>query len=189
MSWSRTGLVFLLLLPALSWAADDSFRCGQRLVRAGDPTWRVAERCPEPFWRETYDRPRGVDQQGRAFGLDRVERWTINFGASRFMRQLEFVNGRLSRVRNLGYGTEYEPGSRDCGPYDLGRAGDTIAEVFARCGRPDHSYEVPASPAYGHYGRVGHSGRRQVWTYRFGPRQQPRELRFLNGRLRQISPL
>jgi|SRR5699024_10180154 len=178
-------LALLLSAPGLAPAVDDAMRCGQRLIKAGDPIWRVADRCPEPFWQESYDRPRAVSRHGRIFGVDRVERWTINFGASRFMRQLEFVNGRLSRIRNLGYGTEYTPGSRGCGPYELTRAGDTIAEIFARCGAPDHRYELPA---FGYHGG-GPAGRHQVWTYRFGPRQQAREVRFLNGRLRQISPL
>ncbi|MEE4303397.1 MAG: DUF2845 domain-containing protein [Wenzhouxiangella sp.] len=177
----------LLLASGPAFGAGDSLWCGQRIVKVGDPIWQVARKCPQPFWQEAYDRPAAVDRRGRAFGLDRIEVWTINFGPSQFMRRLEFVNGRLSRVRKLGYGVEYEPGSRRCGPYELGKAGETIAEVFARCGRPDYSYEVPAEPAYGYSGLARHSGERRVWTYDFGPRQQARELLFIDGRLSRIS--
>lgn len=180
-------LGLLIAAPVLVPAASEGFWCGQRIVKVGDPVWEVARRCPDPFWEETYDRPAAIDRHGRALGLERVEVWTLNFGPSQFMRRLEFVNGRLARVRKLGYGVEFEPGSRDCGPYELTEAGETIAEVFARCGRPDHSYEIPAGPAYGYTGGARYPGERRVWTYEFGPRQRPRELLFVDGRLRRIS--
>jgi hypothetical protein len=177
----------LLLASGPVFGAGDSLWCGQRIVKVGDPIWQVGRYCPDPFWQESYDRPAALDRWGRAFGLDRIEVWTINFGPSRFMRRLEFVNGRLSRVKELGYGVDYEPGSRRCGPYELGKAGNTIAEVFARCGRPDYSYEIPEQPAHGYWGWARHAGQRQVWTYDFGPRQQARELLFIDGRLSRIS--
>lgn len=177
----------LLLAPALALGVNEGFWCGQRIVELGDPVWKVARRCPAPFWQETYDRPVVIDRHGRALGLERVEVWTLNFGASQFMRQLEFVNGRLARVRRLGYGVDYDPGSRACGPFDVSQSGETMAEVFARCGRPDYSYEIPAAPVYGYYGGARQSGERRIWTYEFGPRQRPRELLFVDGRLRRIS--
>lgn len=182
------ALLFLLpFAPGLAVGVNDGFWCGQRIVKAGDRIWEVARQCPEPFWRETYDRPAAVDKHGRAFGLERVEVWTLNFGPRHFMRQLHFINGRLSSVRELGYGVEYEPGSQRCGPYEVSEVGQTIAEVFARCGRPDYSYDIPAPSDYGYHGHPPHSGERRVWTYEFGPRQRPRELLFVDGRLQRIS--
>lgn len=180
-------LLLLLLAPVSALGVNEGFWCGQRIVDVGDPIWEVAQRCPEPFWRESYDRPAAFDRQGHALGLERVEVWALNFGPSQFMRELSFVNGRLSRVRNLGYGVEYEPGSRDCGPHELSEAGDTIAEVFARCGAPDHSYELSAPAYYGYYGPAARQERRRVWAYEFGSRRQARELLFVNGRLLRIS--
>lgn len=180
-------MLSLLFLPEQAFGVNDGFWCGQRIVKAGDRVWEVARKCPEPFWRETYDRPAAVDGHGRVLGLDRVEVWTLNFGANHFMRQLRFINGRLAQVRELGYGVAYEPGSRRCGPYELSEAGGTIAEVFARCGLPDHSYDVPQPPGYGYYGGVRRAGERRIWTYEFGPRQRPRELLFVDGRLRRVS--
>lgn len=180
-------LLLLLFAPAIAFGVNDGFWCGQRIVQAGDRIWEVARQCPEPFWRETYERPAAVDRSGHVLGLERVEVWTLNFGANQFMRQLYFVNGRLSEVRNLGYGVEYEPGSRRCGPHDVSTAGETIAEVYARCGPPDYSYELSAPPAHGYSGHARPLDKRRIWTYQFGPRQRPRELLFVDGRLRTIS--
>lgn len=191
MKGSRLISLLLLVAPAFALGVNDGFWCGKRIVQVGDPVWQVARRCPEPFWRERRDRPAAVDRHGRVVALARVEVWTLNFGPNRFMRQLEFVDGRLSRVRELGYGVRYEPGSRRCGPLDLGRAGETTAEIFARCGPPDYSYEVPApgaSGAYGYFGDARAGGERLMWTYDFGDRRSPRELLFVDGRLRRISP-
>lgn len=184
----RIALLSLLLLaPALASGVDDGMWCGQRIVRAGDPIWEVSRKCPEPFWRETHDRPAAVGPRGHPYGLERVEVWTMNFGSNQFMRELHFIDGRLRHVRRLGYGVEFEPGSRRCGPYELGQAGETAAEVFARCGRPDHRYEIPAAPHYGYHGWGSRSGRREVWTYEFGRRERPRELLFVEGRLQRLS--
>lgn len=178
----------LLLAPALALGVNDGFYCGQRIVSVGDPVWEVARKCPEPFWTESREEPLVADRHGRVLEVGRVEVWTLNFGARHFMRRLEFVNGRLSRVRELGYGVNHEPGSRRCGPGDLTQAGETIAEVFARCGLPDYSYDIPSPRRHGYYGSsVQQAGERRIWTYDFGPRLQPRELLFVDGRLRRVS--
>lgn len=183
-----TTLGLLLLAPSFALGVNDGFYCGRKIVSVGDPLWEVARKCPEPFWKETYDRPLAADRHGRVLEMGRVEVWTLNFGARHFMRRLEFVNGRLSRVRELGYGVNFEPGSRGCSPHELNRAGETVAEVFARCGRPDHSYDIPAPRYHGYFGASARqSGERRVWTYEFGPRLQPRELLFVDGRLRRVS--
>lgn len=189
------GLWFIALLimpvaPAGAAGLHDGFWCGKRIVQVGDPVWQVARRCPEPFWREMRDRPEVIDGHGRVLRLARVEVWTLNFGPNRFMRQLEFVDGRLSRVRELGYGVRYEPGSRRCEPLDLGQAGGTTAEIYARCGPPDHSYRVPAAGGYGYHGQPGVArtgGERLMWTYEFGDYRRARELLFVDGRLRRVS--
>ncbi|NBB92456.1 MAG: DUF2845 domain-containing protein [Gammaproteobacteria bacterium] len=182
-------LLLCLLAPGAALAANEGFWCGQRIVQVGDPVWQVARRCPEPFWRETRERPTVVDRHGHVLGLARVEIWTLNFGRNRFMRQLEFVDGRLSRVRELGYGVSYEPGSRRCDPLDLGQAGETTAEIFARCGPPDFSYELsePMGYAPGWHRSSSAFAERLVWTYEFDGRQRPRELLFVDGRLRRID--
>ena len=179
------ALLILLATPPL-WAAADTLQCNRQIVRSGDPIWQVARKCPEPFWQERYDRTTAADRFGRPLELQRVEVWTLNFGQRRMMRRLVFTNGRLSRIQSLGYGVDYTPGSRRCTPHELNNAGDTIAEIYARCGEPDFSYELPAPGLYGYHGGRVESQERLSWTYDFGSRYHPRELLFIDGRLHTI---
>lgn len=180
-------LVLPVLLPVSLPAADESLYCERQIVRKGDPIWRVSRKCPKPFWRETYERAATRDRHGHPLDIHRFEIWTLNFGQRRLMRRLVFVNGRLSRIDALGYGVDYRPGSRHCSPGDLARAGETVAEIYARCGEPDYSYELPGRARYGYSGGPGERGRRELWTYDFGSRRHPRELLFVDGRLQGIS--
>lgn len=183
--------ILLLWTLALAWqpASADQFYCERRLVQVGDPIWQVGRSCPRPFWREDYEEPAARDARGRVLGWQRVEVWTLNFGANRFMRRLVFRNGYLIRVENLGYGVRWEPGSRRCSWRDLEQAGDTAAEVYAHCGEPDFRYPL-ASP-YGHGGYGGPwaagYGQRERWVYDFSSGRQARELDFFNGRLQHLS--
>lgn len=181
----QTSALLLLFVPLLAGGVNDGFYCDRRLVTVGDPVWEVARKCPDPFWNETFDRARLFDAYGHPIAFERIEVWVINFGASRFMRRLEFVDGRLERARSLGYGVDHRPGSRRCRPNELHGAGDTVAEVFARCGEPDHAYTVPAGRPYAAGG--GRSAQRRTWVYDFGHRHQPRELLFIGGRLQNVS--
>lgn len=178
-------LPMLLAVPAM--AADDSLYCGRSLVRTGDPIWQVARKCPEPFWREQYDRSAAHDRHGRALEVDRLEIWTLNFGQRKLMRRLLFVNGRLSRIEQLGYGVDHRPGSRSCAPRELASAGDTVAEIYARCGEPDARYDLPALDRLDHRGRLHRGPVRTLWSYDFGAQHHPRELLFVDGRLHSIA--
>ena len=172
---------FMMAAPA----SADRFYCDSRLVQVGDPIWRVGRVCPEPFWREDFDRPSAVDRRGRTLAWERQEVWTLNFGQRRLMRRLVFIDGELRHVESLGYGVPWTPGSRRCSPGDLARAGETTAEIFARCGEPDYRYDLsPPGPGFGY---AGAHQQRERWTYDFGPRAHPRELEFRNGRLQRIE--
>ncbi len=186
MIWRACLVLIALSATPLAVASADVLRCGSQLVRAGDPIWQVARRCPEPFWREYYDRTTVADRFGRPLELQRVEIWTLNFGRRQLMRRLVFTNGRLDRVQTLGYGVNYTPGSRRCTPHELNNAGDTIAEIYARCGEPDYSYQEPTPGLYGYHGGRVDAQERLTWTYDFGTRHHPRELLFVDGRLQSI---
>lgn len=175
-----------VLLSMAANASADSMYCSRELVRAGDPIWQVARKCPQPFWREQYDRASAADRFGRPLELQRLEVWTLNLGSKRLMRRLVFVDGRLARIHPLGYGIDYTPGTRSCTHHQLNNAGDTIAEVYARCGEPDYSYELPTPGLYGFHGGRAEPQDRRAWTYDFGTRHHPRELLFIDGRLQTI---
>ncbi len=180
--------VCLLALAShdLSAAPASMIRCDGRLVQIGDPVWQVGRTCPAPFWREEFHEAVAVDGLGHTLLWQRVEAWTINFGARRFMHRLIFVDGYLRRIDTLGYGMRWEPGSRRCSWRELEMAGQTAAEVFARCGPPDFQYDLPPLNPYRSAPWPG-LGQRQRWVYDFGGGRAVRELEFHNGHLRSVN--
>ena len=82
----------LLLLAAPSWAR--SIRCGNELVRVGDPTIQLLQRCGEPDLKELLNTD----------GLI-TERWTYNCGSLRFMRIITLRGGVIQRIEAADYGS------------------------------------------------------------------------------------
>jgi hypothetical protein len=90
---SLTALTCLfLLLAAPSWAR--SIRCGTQLVRVGDPTIQLLQRCGEPDLKELLNTD----------GLI-VEKWTYNCGSLRFMRIITLKGGVVYRIELADYGS------------------------------------------------------------------------------------
>lgn len=182
------GFVVALMLlwgDAIEAVPASVISCNGRLVNVGDPVWQVARACPEPFWRDSYTEITSLDRFGQPLTWRQVEAWTIHFGANRFMRRLVFVDGYLRHIDTLGYGVRGEPGAQRCSWRQLETAGQTAAEVFARCGPPDFLIPLGPSDAFGG-GPWTTQGQRQRWVYEFGPGPQARELEFMNGRLQFI---
>ena len=85
-----TGLVLLMAVP--SWAR--SIRCGNQLVRVGDPTIQLLQRCGEPDLKELLNTD----------GLI-VQKWTYNCGSLRFMRIITLKGGVVYRIELADYGS------------------------------------------------------------------------------------
>jgi hypothetical protein len=115
----------LLTQPALA----DSMRCGNRLVASGDHPGEVLAKCGAPFyeerktiyrsgtpryqpnWADSYrwrhDNPAGGQElsfHNRSVVEVPVDVWVYNFGRSAFMKEVTFVDGKLTTIRSLGYG-------------------------------------------------------------------------------------
>ncbi|MFO7190224.1 MAG: DUF2845 domain-containing protein [Pseudomonadota bacterium] len=106
-------LAGLLMAVALAPAARaDAMRCGQNLVRDGDPQSKVLALCGEPsgVQRRTVLRRPYFDLQGRFVyfgdGLVEVpvEIWTYNLGPQKLIRRVRFVDGIVDAIETLGHG-------------------------------------------------------------------------------------
>lgn len=93
--WNRIPWGFWLFLatgcalwPGAS-IAGDTMRCGSYLVSVGDPGYEVEARCGRPSYR---------------YFTEYGDIWVYNFGPSRFLEQLRFLNGRLVDISSHGYG-------------------------------------------------------------------------------------
>jgi hypothetical protein len=103
----------LAALPAL---AEDSMRCGSKLVSIGDGKDKVRALCGEPSDVSFNGVIRRAPRYEYGYGYGRyefygpgvvelpVEVWTYNFGSSKLLRKLRFVGDELEDIRTDGYG-------------------------------------------------------------------------------------
>jgi hypothetical protein len=90
--WTVALLGFTLLTPALSIAQN--IRCGGEIVRVGDPTIELLQKCGEPDLQEL------IKTNGFI-----IEKWTYNCGALRFMRILTLKGGKVQKIEVADYGS------------------------------------------------------------------------------------
>lgn len=109
MSGARSSVIPALtcavaLFSNPSSADDDVLSCRGKLVSPGVDIAFVLERCGEPTERVKESVPQlGRRANGTTFvsGTINVERWTYDFGSSRFPALLKFEEGRLVSVEFL----------------------------------------------------------------------------------------
>ena len=115
---TRAILFSLLLSSTITVAgiarADDTLRCGSRLVSTGDGKDKVRALCGEPSdiaFAGTIGRgsmpsygPYDYSYIGPAWVELPVEIWTYNLGSGKLLRKLRFVGDELVEIRTDGYG-------------------------------------------------------------------------------------
>ena len=105
----RATAILSLAILMLTVAPAYALRCGAKLVSEGDPQLLVRVRCGEPDAIEQRVIYRTLHLSRHRHGEKivepiTVEEWIYNFGPRRLMRQLWFEDGKLIRIRSLGYG-------------------------------------------------------------------------------------
>ena len=90
--WIVALLCFALLTPTLS--IGQNIRCGSKIVRVGDPTIELLQKCGEPELRELIKTDGFI-----------IEKWTYNCGAARFMRILTLRGGVVQKIEIADYGS------------------------------------------------------------------------------------
>ncbi len=112
----------LVLATAFVTAPASAFWCDGRLVLEGDRAYEVRARCGEPaseitrmeshtFYRGGSVGRRGAVIDGTVYGGSadtitvQVDIWVYDFGPTRFMEELRFEDGILTRMTRLGRGT------------------------------------------------------------------------------------
>jgi hypothetical protein len=116
---SRWVLLLLIafaatVAPGAALRADDTLRCGSRLVSTGDGKDKVRALCGEPSdiaFAGTIGRrsipgygPYDYSYIGPAWVELPVEIWTYNLGSGKLLRKLRFVGDELVEIRTDGYG-------------------------------------------------------------------------------------
>jgi hypothetical protein len=103
-------------LGAAPARADDSMRCGSKLITVSDGKDKVRTLCGEPSSVSFQGVIRRAPRYEYGYGYNRydyygpgviempVEVWTYNFGSSKLLRKLRFVGDELDDIRTDGYG-------------------------------------------------------------------------------------
>ncbi len=184
----------LLLAAALALptrAAAESLECSGGIVAVGDSRIDLLGKCGPPSLQEVLDYDRAALQRYGSSGPGRrasttVERWTYNFGPTRFLQFVTLEAGRVVSITRGSYGYSMPPPPpappipRASCDHSVLRTGMSTFDVLALCGEPafqDLAVEVWAG------GEVVV----EIWTYDFGPRAFVRFLKFLDGKLAKIE--
>jgi hypothetical protein len=109
------GALIACAMPSVR--ADDTMRCGSRLVNSGDGKDKVRALCGEPtsvsfvgvqsapsYYYRNYRGPYDYSYIGPAWAEVPVEVWTYNFGTSKLLRKLRFIGDELDEIWTDGYG-------------------------------------------------------------------------------------
>jgi hypothetical protein len=110
---SGTLAAFGVAGPAV---AEDSMRCGSKLITQGDGKDKVRTLCGEPSAVSFQGVVRRAPRYEYGSGYDRrvyygpgwvempVEIWTYNLGSHKLLRKLRFVGDELEEIETDGYG-------------------------------------------------------------------------------------
>lgn len=174
-----SGLILLVMVVPRA----EALRCGNDLVREGDPAYQVQRACGEPDWTRSWHPDYGV----------RDEIWHYNFGPGELIRVMHFRDGRLRRIEAAGRGFREsdEPGS--CRPLEVEK-GMSAHELLQRCGKPVQR-ETSRMQYPGDRGALSHHKHHhrfqsvfvEDWYYEFGSGHLPRRIRLMDGIVAEIE--
>ena len=90
---------FFLVMPLLfpPWLIADSFRCGRKVIRSGDSSVDLAQKCGEPQSRDSAQEELWLDRSQKKV---RVERWHYKQGSNTLARVVLGVPGKSGRREN-----------------------------------------------------------------------------------------
>lgn len=123
----RSLCIILLLLAGAGIMPDqaegDDFRCGARIISAGDRKFDVLSKCGEPtsqagrvekrikrdYYRDLFPvrEPRESEQFREPRFVEEIveiDEWVYNLGSTQFIRYLTFENGILVKIETGDYG-------------------------------------------------------------------------------------
>jgi hypothetical protein len=92
---------WIFLLPVFLFApgvpADDTIRCGSKLVTIGMSAAEVLKYCGEPSSRELLEQD--IRSGNRVVGKTQIKRWIYSRGSAGEPRVLEFDQDKLTAIK------------------------------------------------------------------------------------------
>ncbi len=171
-------ILFCLLLAANAFGLP----CKDQTVNIGEIMNEVAAKCGEAALKEQRTvKVEEADEDGTSSTITTIDEWTYDSGPDEVMQSYRFENGKLRKIRNVGYGTLRDFDT--CRNGEKLAVGDNAVETYLKCGEPlakerrdDKVIESESS---------GKKRRTFIpvveWTYRYGPNAPGYTVTFENG--------
>jgi hypothetical protein len=90
-------LISLLCLAANNASAEDTLRCGSKIVTVGMTSVEVLKYCGEPTSTEVEEHD--IRSGGRVIGKTQLNRWTYDRGSVGKPKVLEFDQDKLMSIK------------------------------------------------------------------------------------------
>jgi Protein of unknown function (DUF2845) len=111
------SIALLSLIPMITVAQGQTFRCGSKLVMEGDSSAAVLAKCGNPTQADqtSVTRPSTAgpnDPQNELVSATvevLIDTWLFNFGPNRLMMRVHIENGTVVQIDTLGYGYTDNP--------------------------------------------------------------------------------
>lgn len=189
--WKRGTVVTAGVALALSFCAVkvQAGPCKDELL-VGQPIEEVAKICDAPTLREHRDLwEEVIEGKNKTRRSTVFEEWVYDTGAQELMRSLVFLNGHLSEIRFLGYGSMRDPMMPECRNGEGLAVGDSMVDAYLKCGEPLAREKRSEKVVESVEGEVVHRSSVAVvdWTYRYGPGRPGYKVRFENGQASEIT--
>ena len=203
----RLALAAALAASAGAALGDDSLRCDGGIVSLGDSKLDLLGKCGSPALVE--ERPVEFSQFSVLPGVGSaeqrsattLEKWTYDFGPSRFVQIVSLELGRVVKVERGTYGYDANATSRDKAPkiprarcdHLVPREGLTSFELLSRCGEPamrEVGLVTISSVVGGGRGGASVLSRTapvEVWYFDFGPQVLVRRVTVEDGRVLRVE--
>jgi hypothetical protein len=190
---------FVALVPALARA--DSLACSGGIVSVGDSKVDLLGKCGRPALQERDVEERSLVDARLGAGrrvVSPVERWTYDFGRSRFIQVVTLARGKVAGVERGGYGyaqaaaSPERPRRATCDPAALDE-GSLALEILARCGEPaavdawDEELRTVEDLGGDSVLARGVIVTVEIWTYDFGRNQFLRFVRVQGGKVTRVD--
>ena len=119
-----------------------ALRCGSSIVSKGDSSFKIKKLCGEPLyidqWEVIYSETNSNSNVKSKLEKTEIhENWTYNFGSSKLVRYLRFVDKELVDIETGSYGFDGKK-QRDyskCGFH--ASLSDSKIDIFKKCGIPN----------------------------------------------------
>jgi hypothetical protein len=199
MDMDKTTSPVLLVMVSVfvGGTVEANMRCGNRLLRVGDPMIQARVVCGEPADMQRLSDVRIlIDEQGQEQrSLTAVEEWIYLGEGGDLPRRVRFENGTIVAIGSAAFrGVSEQRETRDdqCRRQLFSLNDTTAGEVRLVCGDPVQNDRwqdevvvrniTPGASTVG-LSEVRRLVTRERWIYNFGPQQFLRVYEFANNRL------